>query len=178
MTCYELFINVGGHKTQKYILRRKKMKKILVLVMALFIAQFIACKPSKTAADKEASGVEAQTKTVKKQNLSIKEKMESKKTFHEFGCRTEKDIYTFMEISESNWNIIRDSKSFTTEELDATLNNPVKEYFGITGIALRFAYNMKDYAPEDLYKASISILKTWFNSEDPNKWIFPDSGLF
>jgi uncharacterized protein YxeA len=154
------------------------MKKILVLIMALFIALSAACKPSKTAADKEAGSVEAQEKTVKKQNLSIKEKMESSKTFYEFGCRTEKDIYTFMEISEANWNILKDSGSFTTEELDATLNTPVSKYFGITGIALRFAYNMRDYASEDLYKATMSILKTWFNSEDPDKWIFPDTGLF
>jgi hypothetical protein len=154
------------------------MKKILVLGMALFIMLFAACKPSKTAADNEAGGVEAQAKTEKKQNLSIKEKMESTKTFYEFGCRTEKDIYTFMEISESNWNNLKDSDSLSVENLDAILNTPVNEYFGIVGFALRFAYNMKDYAPENLYKAAMSILKTWFNSEDPDKWIFPDSWLF
>jgi len=34
---------------------------------------------------------------------------------------------------------------------------------------------MKDYTPEDLYKASINTLKSWFNSEDPSKWTLPDA---
>jgi len=148
------------------------MKKILILVIAITMTQFIACKPSKTATDKDAKEVEAQAKTEKKQTLSIKEKMESTKTFYEFECRTEKDIYTFMEITESNWNAIRESKSFTAEQLDAILKTPVNEYFRTTGIALRFAYGMKEYISADMYNASINTLKTWFNSEDPNKWIF------
>jgi len=165
------------------------MKKILVLVIAIIMTQFIACKPSKTTADKNVKEVETQAKTVadkdvkeveteaktKKNKLSIKEKMQSTKTLYEFGCRNEKDIYTFMEITESNWNIIRESKSFTAEELNAILNTPANKYFGIIGLALRFAYEMKDYTPEDLYKASINTLKTWFNSEDPNKWTLPDA---
>jgi len=157
------------------------MKKILVSVIAIVMTQFVACKPSKTVANKDvkeveiqAKGTETQTKTVKKQNLSIKEKMESTKTFYELGCRNEKDIYTFMEITESNWNAIREYKSFTAEELDAILNTPVNKYFGIVGFALRFAYEMKEYTPADMYKASINILKTWFNSDDPAKWSLND----
>jgi uncharacterized protein YxeA len=150
-----------------------KMKKILVLVIAITLSQIIACKPSKTAADKEFSGVEAQEKTEKKQTISIKEKMESTKTFYEFGCRNEKDIYTFMEISESNWYTLKSSESLSADNLDAILNMPVNQYFGIVGFALRLAYNMKDNVPEELYKASLSILKSWFNSEDPDKWTLP-----
>ena len=150
------------------------MKKILILVIAITMTQFIACKPSKTATDKDAKEVEAQAKTEKKQTLSIKEKMQSTKTFYEFGCRNEKDIYTFMEISESNWNTFRDSKSFSDEKLGEILNTPVNEYFATVGIALRLAYNLKDYT-DDLYNnAILSILKSWFNSEDPAKWTFPD----
>jgi len=154
------------------------MKKILVLVMAILMTQIAACKPSKTAADKEVSGVEAQEKTVKKQTLSIEEKMKSTKTLYEFGCRTEKDVYSFMEISESNWNTIKNSQTFSDENLETILNTPANKYFGTVGFALILAYGMKDYVPENLYKASIIIFKTWFNSEDPDKWIFPDTGLF
>jgi len=154
------------------------MKKILVLFIAVTLSQFIACKPSKTVADKEVGVVEAQEKTEKKQTLSIKEKMESTKTFYEFGCRNEKDIYTFMEISESNWFTLKSSESFSADNLDAVLNTPVNKYFGIVGFALRLAYNMKDNVPEDLYKASLSILKSWFHSEDPDKWTLPNLGIF
>ena len=154
------------------------MKKILILVIAITLSQFIACKPSKTSADNEVGVVEAQEKTEKKQTLSIKEKMESTKTFYEFGCRNEKDIYTFMEISESNWFTLKSSESFSADNLDAILNMPVNKYFGIVGFALRLAYNMKDNVPEDLYKASLSILKSWFHSEDPDKWTLPNLGIF
>jgi len=105
--------------------------------------------------------------------MSIKEKMESTKTFYKFGCRNEKDIYTFMEISESNWYTLKSSKSFSTDNLDAVLNTPVNKYFAVVGFALKLAYSMKDNVPEDLYKASLSTLKSWFNSEDPDKWTLP-----
>jgi len=162
------------------------MKKNLVLVIVIILTQFTGCKQSKKPADNGVNAVEAQTaveaqeKIEKKQTLSIKEKMESPKTFYEFGCRTEKDIYTFMEISESNWKTIRNSESFSPEVLDSILNTPVSKYFGTIGFALRFAYEMKDsdFADEALYKTSLSVFKTWFNSEDPNTWKFPDSGLF
>jgi hypothetical protein len=156
------------------------MKKILVLIMVIIMTQFAACKQSKNSADKGVNAVEAQAKTEKKQTLSIKEKMESSKPFYEYGCRTEKDIYTFMEISDANWKTIKNSESFSPEVLDAILNTPVRKYFGTIGFALRFAYEMKDsdFADDDLYKTSLSVFKTWFNSEDPDTWKFPDSGLF
>jgi len=160
------------------------MKKILVLVIVIILTQFTGCKQSKKPADNGVNTVEAQTaveaqeKIEKKQTLSIKEKMESTKTFYEFGCRNDKDIYTFMEISESNWFTLKSSKSFSADNLDAVLNTPANKYFGIVGFALRLAYNMKDNVPEDLYKASLSILKSWFHSEDPDKWTLPNLGIF
>jgi len=159
------------------------MKKILVLTMVVILTQFAGCKQSKNTADKGVNtvgvqAVEAQAKTEKKQTLSIKEKMESSKTFYEFGCRTEKDIYTFLEISESNWKTVLDSNNIPIENLDSILNTPVNEYFFNIGFAIKLAYGMKEYIPDDYYKACFNILKTWFNSEDPDTWIFPYSGLF